>query len=253
MKLLRDALGECLPTDHSQQINCWDLVANFLRRNSQRKLRILDLGCGEGNSIEFFQNQLCNVEWVGIDIEDSPEVNRRKQKKGNLVTYDGVNIPFEDNYFDLIVSNQVFEHVRYPQKLLSEVYRVLKPKATFIGSTSHLEPFHSFSYWNYTPYGFKTLVESSNLTLIEIRPSIDALTLIVRGGLGKYGKFLNKYWRVESPLNKIIDFFSYVKKLSVQEINTIKLKFCGQFCFLILKDESCSIATNNVFEDFSDI
>jgi hypothetical protein len=67
-----------------------------------------------------------------------------------------------------------FEHVRHPEELLSDIARVLRPGGQSIGSTSQLEPYHSLSLWNYTPYGFRVLVEGAGLKLDKIRPSIDA-------------------------------------------------------------------------------
>lgn len=41
-----------------------------------------------------------------------------------------------------------------PESLLADVTRVLRPGGAFVGSVSCLEPYHSFSYWNFTPYGW---------------------------------------------------------------------------------------------------
>jgi ubiquinone/menaquinone biosynthesis C-methylase UbiE len=39
------------------------------------------------------------------------------------VTFDGVNLPFGDDDFDLVYCKQVLEHVRHPEPLLAEVGR----------------------------------------------------------------------------------------------------------------------------------
>ena len=85
----------------------------------------------------------------------------------------------------MIYCNQVLEHVRFPERLLREVCRVLKPNGYFVGATSQLEPYHSLSVWNYTPHGFRLLVKEVGLQLQEIRPGIDALTLIIRAAPAK--------------------------------------------------------------------
>lgn len=223
-----------IPQDSSQQITSEYYISYLLKEENSSKLKVLDVGCGEGNSEEKFKAHQQDITWFGLDIAESPEVKARKKTEGNFYTFDGVNIPFEENYFDIVYSNQVFEHVRHPEALLKEIHRVLKPTGYFIGSVSYLEPYHSFSFWNYTPYGFKEILNQAGLQTLEIRPSIDALTLIIRRALGT-PKFFARWWKQESPLNNLISLVGKITKKNHASINTIKLMFCGQFCFLTQK------------------
>jgi len=224
-----------IPDDHSRQVTSMYYVENLLEQGINLRL-VMDLGCGTCNSLDYFRRKNPNIRWVGLDVEESPQVELRTRTDAEFLTFDGTHIPFDDNYFDLIYCNQVFEHVRYPINLLKEVHRVLRPDGHFVGSTSHLEPCHSYSVWNYTPYGFRLLIEEAGLQLVEIRPSIDALTLITWWGLGR-PKFLS-CWAKESPLNRIISMYGKVTRKSHTFINAVKLLFCGQFCFLVCKSES---------------
>ena len=45
---------------------------------------------------------------------------------------DATKLIFEDNFFDVVVSYGVIEHVQYPQETISEAYRVLKNKGLFL-------------------------------------------------------------------------------------------------------------------------
>jgi SAM-dependent methyltransferase len=125
----------------------------------------------------------------------------------------------------------VLEHVRSPAPLLEEVSRVLRPGGTFAGSTSQLEPFHSLSTWNYTPYGLLLLLEQAGLSLMEVRPGIDSLALILNRGLGMR-RWTRRWWAHESPLNRVVEAFGRARRLSPAQVNAIKLLFCGQFAFL---------------------
>jgi len=200
---------------------------------------IVDLGCGAGNGYDDLQPFARNFNWIGLDIEISPEVNERKRTDLTFMTYNGIDIPFPDNSKDLIYSRQVFEHVLYPQELLREVYRVLKPGGYFVGSTSHLEPFHSRSLWNFTPYGFVTLLKRAGFTHISIRPGIDCVTLIMRRLISYFGMsdLLNPFFKFESPLNMSIELTSRILRIQKAKVNFLKLLYSGHFIFVVKKQE----------------
>ena len=208
------------------------MVSDVVKRASWIR-EVMDLGCGKGDSIEFFRKLLPEVRWVGLDIEGSPEVLQRTRKDVDFATFDGVHIPFEADRFDLIFCRQVLEHVRQPKGLLAEVRRVLRPGGYFAGSTSHLEPYHSYSCWNYTPFGFSELVRECGLTVEQVRPGLDALTLILRKLANT--RLLDRYWRRESPSNRILSLVGRLTKKPHDVVNRKKLLFCGQFSFIVRK------------------
>lgn len=229
---LRELLGARIPRDHARQT-----LAEHMATRAVAGLdapRVLDVGCGIGRSVEIFRANAPGSRWVGVDIEDSPEVRARTRDDAEFHTFDGVNIPFEDASFDVAYCAQVLEHVRRPEPLLAEVARVLRRGGTLAGSTSHLEPFHSRSTWNYTPHGLALLLDEAGLDEVELRPGIDALTLILRRGLGGPG-FFNRWWDAESPLNTAIGLYARVRRMDPAGQNAAKLLFCGQFSFLARK------------------
>jgi SAM-dependent methyltransferase len=142
-------------------------------------LQILDLGCGDGRAVDLLAD-LEKPHYTGVDIERSPEVSSRTRTDADFLTYDGETLPFPDCTFEVVYSRQVFEHIRHPDRVVSEVRRVLKPGGAFIGSLSYLEPYHSYSIFNTTPYGLFRLVEDNGLTLQRMWPACEGLILLVR-------------------------------------------------------------------------
>ncbi len=236
--LLKEVLKNYIPLDHSRQVTLEYYLERVLKLSDiDKPYTILDLGCGSGESLNYFKKLNSKLEWYGIDIENSPEVMSRTMSSEKFITFNGIDIPFEDNNFDLVYCRQVFEHVKKPRDLLAEVKRVLKPGGYLIGSTSHLEPFHSYSYWNYTPFGFYTLLNDAKLKLLHLRAGIDSFTLILRRIL-KSPRFFNIFWKNESPFNFLIFIIGKLFRISTLNVNATKLMFCGQFIFFVKKESS---------------
>jgi SAM-dependent methyltransferase len=224
---LRELLGQRIPGDHARQV----LADHWIPRLAEEGPRVMDLGCGAGDSVDAFRPHVPGLRWVGVDLPASPEVDERTRTDAEFRTFDGLSIPAEDGEFDSVYCKQVLEHVEQPEPLLADVARVLRPAGLFAGSVSQLEPFHSLSVGNMTPYGLMRMAERAGLELVEVRPGIDALTLITHRGLGM-PSFTRRYWSRESPLNRAIGLFGRVRRLDAQGVNAIKLLFCGQFAFL---------------------
>lgn len=88
--------------------------------------RIVDIGCGEGITLEKLVRLYPDRQIVGIDSE--PENIKICQIHGLPIQYGTVfDLPFEDNSIDCILFFEVIEHLYEPEKALAEIRRVLKP------------------------------------------------------------------------------------------------------------------------------
>ena len=230
MASLWQLISEHIPNDHSRQVHSQYYLEEELTAPDAPSL-VVDLGCGKGASAPLARKFQPDVRWVGVDIVQSDYA--RGIAGEQVLFYDGVNLPFADNSLPLIYSNQVFEHVRHPEPLLREIRRVLQPGGVFIGSTSQLEPYHSWSLWNYTIYGFKVLVEDAGMELAEVRPGIDGIALVQRQWFGRRPEL--SAWFRRSPLNAEIDQWGKATSRRPALVNLRKLQFCGQFSFLVQK------------------
>ena len=93
---LGELLGHRIPADHSRTVLADDYAARLKAR------RVMDLGCGAGDSVDLFRTVDPDVSWVGVDIEDSPEVSGRTRADAEFVTFDGRRLPFDDGSFELV-------------------------------------------------------------------------------------------------------------------------------------------------------
>ncbi len=94
---------------------------------------VLDFGCGTGYLVLPLSKEL-HHEAHGCDIAQYAlsalkNYAREKNIKIDLKAAGEYKLPYSDNYFDAIVSADVFGHVPFPEKTIKELYRVLKPNS----------------------------------------------------------------------------------------------------------------------------
>ena len=92
---------------------------------------ILDLGCGEGITLERLKCLYPNKDIVGIDLD--PE---------NIIICEQYNLPVKfgdlysldisDNCFDVVLFLEVLEHLHHPDLALKEIKRILRPGGKII-------------------------------------------------------------------------------------------------------------------------
>ena len=104
-----------------------------------RKLKVLDIGIASGH-LAILVKKLFNYQVFGID-KKRPETNYWKKRfdgegiEFRLCDLEKDPIPFEDEYFDMILFCEVFEHLSNPRITLKEINRVLKQGGTLILTT----------------------------------------------------------------------------------------------------------------------
>ena len=91
--------------------------------------RMLDLGCGRGDFGKAFQKLGLIAEGADIEVTGSSIIDGMPIKVFNIETD---AYPYPDNYFDVIFSKSVAEHVHDPQNFFEEQKRILKPGGRII-------------------------------------------------------------------------------------------------------------------------
>ena len=94
--------------------------------------RVLDLGCRDGTLTRFYA---AGNEVIGVDI-DRAALAQCKRELGIQTRWADVTtgLPFEDESFDVVVASELLEHVGWPEVVVREVARVLRPGGIFVGS-----------------------------------------------------------------------------------------------------------------------
>lgn len=137
--------------------------------------KVLDCGAGEGSVILHLQQKKFAREMYAIDISDSALCQIKKRNISGLkeaLKFDGYNIPYADNFFDLVYCSHVMEHVEHPRILLRELKRVSKsiifeiPLDYSVNADRSIKHFLSYGHINiFTPTTFRFLLKSEGFML----------------------------------------------------------------------------------------
>jgi cyclopropane fatty-acyl-phospholipid synthase-like methyltransferase len=101
-------------------------------------LRVLDFGCGNGRYMEVYARCVDKANIYGVEV-DAERVAQVRQKGFQCAQLDiqGSELPYADEFFDIVFSSNVIEHIPRRQylKYLEEIHRVLHPGGRFLVGT----------------------------------------------------------------------------------------------------------------------
>lgn len=106
-------------------------LLKYLSPSSNSK--VIDIACGKGTTAIFIAERFgCNVTAIDIDAKLIEEAKYLTKKKGlkNKITYyvgDALKLPFNDNEFDIAVSQAMLVLIDDKVKAIKEANRVIKP------------------------------------------------------------------------------------------------------------------------------
>jgi malonyl-CoA O-methyltransferase len=105
-----------------------ELVMGLIEKHNPKSL--LDLGCGKGRYLKHISAKFPDIEIYGCDI--SNKVTKSLTKIVEVKHGAIVNIPFEDQQFDLVFTVEALEHCVNLDAALREINRVVKPNGTIL-------------------------------------------------------------------------------------------------------------------------
>ena len=96
-----------------------------------RGKRVLDLGCRTGALTRHF---LEGNAVVGMDVDASALAKAAERGIEGVQANVEEPLPFDDGSFDAVVAGELLEHLQFPDALVAEVRRVLRPGGVLVGS-----------------------------------------------------------------------------------------------------------------------
>ena len=140
--------------------NRWNIVIKDLIEfyDLSENAKILDIGCGKGFFLYDFAKLRPICEVKGIDISKYAIENAKPEIKENLIVGNATQLPWPENYFDLVVSfNTLHNLFNFElEKALKEMERVGKNKYLCVESYRNEEEKANLLYWQVTCEAFNT-------------------------------------------------------------------------------------------------
>lgn len=145
-----------------------ETFANYAAKKTPKNARVLDAGAGPCPYKSFFSH----AKYEATDYVDPH----------NILDFTCMldNIPKGSNTYDAVLSTEVMEHVEYPQKVMNEMYRILKKGGKLYLTTPQGWMIHQapHNYYYFTLYGLESLLKNAGFSKFKITP------------MGGYFKFL---------------------------------------------------------------
>lgn len=106
---------------------CYQLITDQICDSYDNTFKCLDVGCGNMVLAEKLEQRIPNSLWKCIDIHELPKSMKSESRWIKYLQFDGRNIPFADQSFDLILLCDVLHHSgEHLIFLLKEAARVAK-------------------------------------------------------------------------------------------------------------------------------
>jgi SAM-dependent methyltransferase len=137
----------------------WKPVAEKLieRYHLNNHSKVLDVGCGKGYLLYEIKKVLPEIEICGFDISKYAISNAKEEIKSFLFNHRAQDVyPFQDQYFDLVISLNTFHNLRIfdLKKGLQEFMRVSKQHYLVVESYRNEQELFNLECWALTAESF---------------------------------------------------------------------------------------------------
>lgn len=157
-----------------------DIVFNELLPQNIAGKKLLDAGCGTGHFSKIASEKGAIV--TSMDIGERLLEKVAEKCDTERVVGSVLDIRFDDNYFDFVISSEVIEHTENPYKAIREFYRVLKPGgilaltvpnrfwkwSCIIANALKIRPYEGMENWAGF-FGLKRELKSVGFTILKYR------------------------------------------------------------------------------------
>ena len=128
-----------------------DFASHYLPENEKHPIKVLDVGVGVGRLLSKLESKVgCEISLYGVDIA-LPYLKAARDKNINVTMSKIEDLPYHDNYFDMVTCTDVLEHVFDLNLCVRKIIECIKPSGVLIVRVPNREDLSSYLREDY-PY-----------------------------------------------------------------------------------------------------
>lgn len=220
-------------SEFSQYKDIFDVVRQLVHDRS----KLLDVGCGSGDFLKLMINSgVADVHGIEVSPSLVSQINLDIGTECALLA-DAENLPYPDSIFDLVVIDQVLEHVFNPTKVIEEASRVLKEDGYVIFGVPNRERYGEKLFFPYYEFLIKEHVHhfsQQSLQSISERFRLQSIINYERwtnytGGDYEFPNLICVFQKSTSNVDECtskmkISYFNFKRYLEINETLTTSLE-----------------------------
>lgn len=221
-----------------EQVGLWNSERIIFNKYINKDNKILDLGCGAGRTtINLYKEGYKDI--IGLDlstnlIEFANDYINTNNLDIKFVVGDATNLNYEDNSFDVVIFSfngmQCIPGKSNRDKVLKEVYRVLKPGGYYIFTAHNRDDSGPFQYvWDEEKIKWEKGTQDSRLEMYGDRYSVDRTgeeCFVHIASIEELTNFINQ---------EDFEVIEHTKSTDIAEENEITASFAGPTVFWVVK------------------
>lgn len=224
-------------SDAVDKITLWNSENIIFNKYIDKNNKILDLGCGAGRTtINLYKQGFNNI--IGLDIADNLIKYAKEYCKNNnlntkFVVGDASNLEYKDNTFDSVIFSfngiTCIPGSKNRNKVLKEIYRVLKPNGIFIFTAHDRDNSGKYQYiWDEEKIKWENGTQDKNKEMFGDK-------IVERNGGTAFIHFYNIKEMKEFINQENFKIIDYKLSTDISEENEVTKEFCGETVFWIIQ------------------
>jgi len=150
---------------------------------NRKKVRILDVGCGFGYFLKTCDEN--NWETYGVDFQYALSVAKQFTRAQLICQSAEEPLPVSDDFFDIVTTFNLIEHLKNPLEFSKEAFRILRPQGMFVIETPNTQGIGKLMFQkNWTGFLDKThinLFSPKTLKAMLLKTGFTRIRLETRG------------------------------------------------------------------------